>query len=56
MRTDLLPLTETPDTSAMLQDRARAVFERLLVAADRETLLMVVPLLTQLAERAERKV
>lgn len=52
---DLLPLTEMPDTEAVLRGRAKGAFDRLLEAADRETLLMVTPLLTKLAESAERR-
>lgn len=52
---DLLPLAETPDTANILRERARAVFERLVDAADRETLLFVTPLLTKLAEGAEKR-
>ncbi len=53
---DLLPLAETPDTETVLRERARSAFDRLVGAADRETLLMTVPLLAKLAENAERRV
>jgi transcriptional regulator with XRE-family HTH domain len=51
---DLLPATAPPDTSAMLLDQARALFNALLAAADRETLLMLNPLLARLVEASER--
>jgi transcriptional regulator with XRE-family HTH domain len=51
---DLLPTTAPPDTSAMLLDQARALFNALLTAADRETLLMLNPLLARLVEASER--
>jgi transcriptional regulator with XRE-family HTH domain len=51
---DLLPATAPPDTSAMLLDQARALFDALLAAADRETLLMLNPLLARLVEASER--
>jgi len=53
---DLLPLEDSPDTETILRERARSAFDRLVGAADRETLLMVTPLLTKLAENAERRV
>ena len=52
---DLLPTTAPPDTSAMLLDQARALFDALLAAADRETLLMLNPLLARLVEASERR-
>src|SRR4051794_39889859 len=45
---DLMPETAAPDTIATLRDRARRLFDALLAAADRETLLMLTPLLAQL--------
>lgn len=51
----LLPATAAPDTAAVLRDRARALFDALLAAADRETLLMLNPLLARLAEASERR-
>lgn len=51
---DLMPQTAPPDTTAVLRDQARGLFEALLAAADRETLLMLNPLLARLAEAAER--
>ncbi len=51
---DLMPGTAPPDTMAVLQDQARGLFEALLAAADRETLLMLNPLLARLVEASER--
>jgi transcriptional regulator with XRE-family HTH domain len=51
---DLMPETAPPDTTAVLRDRARGLFAALLAAADRETLLMLNPLLARLAGAAER--
>ena len=52
---DLLPLADAPDPVATLRERARTAFERLVSAADRDTLLMLTPLLAKLAEGAERR-
>jgi transcriptional regulator with XRE-family HTH domain len=52
---ELMPETAPPDTTAVLRDQARALFEALLTAADRETLLMLNPLLAQLATASERR-
>jgi hypothetical protein len=52
--TDLLPTTNPPDTYAVLMERAKRVFEALLAKADRETLLMLNPLLARLGESAPR--
>jgi transcriptional regulator with XRE-family HTH domain len=51
---DLLPTTASPDTAAALRDQARRLFEALVVAADRETLLMLCPLLARLNESMNR--
>jgi transcriptional regulator with XRE-family HTH domain len=51
---ELLPLTTTPDTLAMLRGQARKLFDALLIAADRETLLLLNPLLARLTESSER--
>jgi transcriptional regulator with XRE-family HTH domain len=51
---DLLPAGAAPDTYAVLVERARELFEALLAKADRETLLMLNPLLARLAEAAPR--
>ena len=47
---DLLPTTATPETLPILREQARALFETLLRTADRETLLMLNPLLARLNE------
>ena len=47
---DLLPSAASPDTLPILRDQARALFESLLRTADRETLLMLNPLLARLNE------
>lgn len=52
---DLLPEAAPPDTLAMLRDQARGLFDALIVAADRETLLMLNPLLARLVESSERR-
>ena len=51
---DLMPSTGSPDTMAVLRDHARGLFDALLVAADRETLLMLNPLLARLVQGSER--
>ncbi len=48
--TDLLPSTETTDTLAVLREQARRLFDGLLQTADRETFLMLNPLLARLSE------
>ncbi|WP_246523661.1 hypothetical protein [Gemmata palustris] len=50
-----MPTTASPDTLAILSNRARELLDALLVAADRETLLMLNPLLAQLVAAAERR-
>jgi transcriptional regulator with XRE-family HTH domain len=52
---DLIPAAASPDTLAVLSDRARALFESLLASADRETLLTLNPLLAALGAAAERR-
>ena len=52
---DLLPAGDPPDTDALLRERARRHFEALLAAADRETLLMLNPLLARLSEPDRRR-
>lgn len=51
---DLLPTSVSPDTQALLKDQARRLFEALVGAADRETLLMLCPLLARLNESTNR--
>lgn len=52
--TDLLPTTASPDTQAALKDQARRLAEALIGAADRETLMMLCPLLARLVESTNR--
>jgi transcriptional regulator with XRE-family HTH domain len=47
---DLLPTTTAPDTVAVLRDQAKNLAETLAQTADRETLLMLCPLLSRLVE------
>ncbi|MDB5307389.1 MAG: hypothetical protein JWO38_1591 [Gemmataceae bacterium] len=47
---DLLPLGPLPDPEAVLRDQALRLAEGLVRGADRETLLMLNPLLARLAE------
>lgn len=47
---DLLPAGPPPDTEAVLRGRAEALFTGLVKSADRDTLLMLAPLLARLAE------
>jgi transcriptional regulator with XRE-family HTH domain len=51
---DLLPQKAPPDTITALRDQARGLFNALLGAADRETLLMLNPLLARLVAASER--
>jgi transcriptional regulator with XRE-family HTH domain len=51
---DLMPETAPPDTLVTLREQARQLFDSLLSAADRETLLMLNPLLALLAGASER--
>lgn len=51
---DLMPETAPTDTMFVLRDQARRLFESLLTAADRETLLMLNPLLARLVEASGR--
>ena len=48
--TDLLPTAPPPDPMAVLRGRAKQLFDALLAGADRETLLMLNPLLARLGE------
>jgi transcriptional regulator with XRE-family HTH domain len=47
---DLLPTDPPPDDAALLREQVRSLFESLLRSADRETLLMLAPLLARLVE------
>jgi transcriptional regulator with XRE-family HTH domain len=51
---DLLPTRMPKDTLEVLAVRARQLFEGLLHGADRETLLMLNPLLARLSESRTR--
>lgn len=51
---ELLPLTPSPDTLAVLKERAKGLFNEVLQSADRETMLMLTPLLARLAESPGR--
>jgi transcriptional regulator with XRE-family HTH domain len=51
---DLLPISASPDTQSVLKDQARRLLEALVQAADRETLLMLCPLLARLVESTNR--
>lgn len=51
---DLLPTTPSPDTLAVLREQAQRLFASLLQASDRETLLMLNPLLARLNESMNR--
>jgi transcriptional regulator with XRE-family HTH domain len=51
---DLLPVAPSPDTLAVLREQAQRLFASLLQAADRETLLMLNPLLARLNESLSR--
>jgi len=50
MVADLLPTAAPPDTDQVLRDEARRLFNHLLPAADRATLLLLVPFLARLDE------
>lgn len=51
--TDLMPTSDPPDPLTVLQSQARSLFDGLLKTADRETLLVLNPLLQMLAERTK---
>lgn len=50
---DLLPATATPDTLAVLKGQARSLFDSVLQSADRQTLLLLNPLLRLFAEQGK---
>ena len=52
---DLLPENAPADTVADLQERAKKLFNSLLETADRESLLMLCPLLARLGESPTRR-
>jgi transcriptional regulator with XRE-family HTH domain len=47
---DLLPAGPPPNTETVLRGRAEELFKALVQSADRDTLLMLTPLLARLAE------
>jgi transcriptional regulator with XRE-family HTH domain len=47
---DLLPISPPSDPLAVLKDRGKRLFDELLQSADRDTLLMLTPLLKRLTE------
>ncbi len=52
---DLLPSEASPDTESVLRDRAKKLADQLIGGADRETLLMLCPLLARLGESPTRR-
>lgn len=52
---ELLPVEDAPDTTEALKLRAGELFEKLVDSADRETLLMLCPLLARLGESPTRR-
>jgi len=52
---DLLPAMASPETLPLLQAQAQKLFSTLLESADRETLLMLNPLLARLGESPTRR-
>ena len=52
---DLLPLTEPTDNLPVLREQARKLFESLIVEGDRETLLLLNPLMARLLESPTRR-
>src|SRR5438876_11819614 len=51
---DLMSALASPSSMAVLRDHARGLFDAVLAAADRETLLMLNPLLARLVQGSER--
>ncbi|HVX12187.1 MAG TPA: helix-turn-helix transcriptional regulator [Pirellulales bacterium] len=52
---DLLPPAAQPDSTAMLRDQAKKLFDGLLETADQPTLMMLCPLLARLGESPTRR-
>jgi transcriptional regulator with XRE-family HTH domain len=52
---ELLPTSAAPDTVELLRSQAQSLFNSLLTTADRETLLLVNPLLARLLESPTRR-
>lgn len=52
---DLLPVAEPPDSLPVLREQARKLFESLMSEGDRETLLLLNPLMARLLESPTRR-
>lgn len=52
---DLLPVTEPQDSLLVLREQARKLFEALMSEGDRETLLLLNPLMARLLESPTRR-
>lgn len=52
---DLLPVAEPEDNLVVLREQARKLFESLMVEGDRETLLLLNPLMARLLESPTRR-
>ena len=52
---EMVPQGETPDTEAVLREQARKLTATLVEGADRETLLMINPLVARLLEVPSRR-
>ena len=52
---ELLPETASPDTLPILREQAKVLFEALIKTADRETFLMLNPLLIRLNESPNQR-
>ncbi len=52
---DLLPVEEPPDNLPVLREQARKLFETLISEGDRETLLLLNPLMARLLESPTRR-
>ena len=52
---DLLPVAEPPESLLVLQEQARKLFESLMSGGDRETLLLLNPLMARLLESPTRR-
>ncbi len=52
---DLLPVAEPPDGLPVLREQARKLFESLMSEGDRETLLLLNPLMARLLESPTRR-
>lgn len=52
---DLLPASEPADNLPVLRERARKLFESIMTEGDRETLLVLTPLMARLLESPTRR-